>query len=92
MYVKGKIIGVENEADAVVYGKKSRVASIIIQVFDGTMICSKCFGMEKVNRCKELLQSRNETELILTMVGRVITGKGDRPIYINEVDLKWILE
>lgn len=94
IYVKGKVLAVEGERDALVYGKKSRAASIVIQTLDGENFCAKCFGREKVNVCKEKLKSEEFAEFVITMVGRALTGKGEKPdekIYVNEVSIKWIL-
>lgn len=94
IYVKGKVIAVENERDAVVYGKKSRVATIVMQTLDGENFCAKCFGREKVNVCKEKLKCESYAEFVITITGRALTGKGEHPdqiIYVNDVSIKWIL-
>lgn len=94
IYVKGKVLAVEGEKDVLVYGKKSKAASIVIQTLDGENFCTKCFGREKVNVCKEKLKSEEFAEFVITMVGRALTGKGEHPdqtIYVNEVSIKWIL-
>ena len=94
-YIKGKVLGVEDENDVVAFGDKlTKVASLIIQPNDGEdPICAKCFGKDKLAVCKEYLRSQKPMEMILTLSGRVIPASEKYPVpkYINEVHLKWVL-
>lgn len=93
IYVKAKVLSVENEGDIVVRKRLTHAAQIVLQTLDGETLCAACWGKERVQVFKEKQLSGDYAETVLTLVGRVLdleNGK-EQYKYVNNLSVKWIM-